>query len=230
MEEQLEKGIKGTINNQIKDHLLKSGKKSDFNQSDLIFKQGDTSDHVYIILSGDAEILSEDQNGSMNIIGTLKEGDIFGEMGLFLQDKRTATIRAKSNLETVFFTKNDFLKAISKIPEFNFNVMNTLAKRIDSSNKKIVEIQKFKEILSVCLYIKYENNVTKENPLAKMDALDVSGKLNMHISQVLKVLFMLEKESIIMNLNMEDSFVPAFNIHLPKLDEIILKTAYMDIR
>lgn len=229
MELQLEKGIKGTINKQIKDHLLKSGKKVNFNQSDFIFKQGDVSDHVYIILSGEVDILSEDKKGSLNIIETLTEGAIFGEMGMFINDQRTATVRAKTNLETVFFSKIEFLKVISKIPEFNFNVMKTLASRIDISNKRIVEIQQFKEIISVCLFLRYEVKVTKEKPIAKVDALELAERVNMHISQILKVLFKLEKDSIIMNLDMEDSFLPRFNIHLQKLDEFIMKTAYSNI-
>jgi CRP-like cAMP-binding protein len=229
LETQLEKGIKGTINKQIREHLLKAGKKADFKQSDFIFKEGDESNHVYIILSGEVEILVTDSNGSLNIIETLKEGDIFGEMGMFLQDKRTASVRAKSNLETVFFTKTEFLKAISKVPEFNFNVMNTLASRLYKANKKVIEMQQFKDILSVCIFIKYEVKVSRENPLATLDALDVSSKINIHISQLLKVLFKLEKEKIIVNLDVNDSLSPSFNINYTKLDDIIKRTAYLKI-
>jgi hypothetical protein len=92
-----------------------------------------------------------------------------------------------------------------------------------------VEVFQFKDIISVCIFIKYEVKVSRDNPLAKLDALDVSNKINLHISQLLKVLFKLEKDKIIINLDVNDTLSPTFNINYQKLDELIRKTAYLDI-
>jgi CRP-like cAMP-binding protein len=225
---ELKNKMKNNITEEIKIKLIKAGKTKIFQPNSFIFKENDTSDLIYIIIEGECEVLIKDKANSLKTIETLQEGDIFGEMGLFLGDKRSASVKTKTLVETAYFKDEEFLKAISKIPEFNFTVMNTLVERLNKSNKKIIELQNYKEINSVCIFLLDETGIN-ENDEIKFNALDISFKLNIHIGQLIKVLFILENEKIISNLNIKDSFQPQLKVNREFLKNFLINNAYKKI-
>lgn len=61
-----------------------------------IVEQGETANDLYIILSGSAEVLHEDESGHLTHIADLTRGEFFGEIGLTAKDRtRTAHVTAK---------------------------------------------------------------------------------------------------------------------------------------
>jgi NADH dehydrogenase len=97
-----------------------------FEPGETIFSQGDLGDNVYVIESGECEALRE-ENGETKLIATLKAGEYFGEMAVVLDNTRSATIRAKTPLNTVLIPKADFEKLRKSVPAFGA-VFQDLAK------------------------------------------------------------------------------------------------------
>lgn len=60
----------------------------------IIFKQNDTADNCYMIVEGEVEFSTQDENGKEKIINSLKTGELFGERAIFKDAKRAATARA----------------------------------------------------------------------------------------------------------------------------------------
>jgi CRP-like cAMP-binding protein len=86
----------------------------DFNAGAIVLREGDESDgRAYFIEEGEAEVI---QNGK--ILTLLKVGDIFGEIALITNDPRSASIRAKSNLQALALHRNDFLMLAKKSGRF----------------------------------------------------------------------------------------------------------------
>lgn len=109
-----------SIDDNILKLLEKSGKIEKFEPGTFIFKEGDNADFVYVLKNGTLEILKQDDVGSLYVINTINSISVFGEMAVFLQNKRSASVRAKTAAEVIAFSKNTFLQAASKIPKFNF--------------------------------------------------------------------------------------------------------------
>ncbi len=61
-----------------------------FNPGDLILQEGDESQFVYEILSGEVEIFSDLENRSV-VLGTVKSGEFLGEMGILDDQPRSAS-------------------------------------------------------------------------------------------------------------------------------------------
>ncbi len=81
--------------------LLEVCENRDFKKDDIIFSQKDKADGMYIIKSGKVDVERD-----YEVIATLEDGDCFGEMGIMLHEKRSATIRVVSdNLSTYFLSK-----------------------------------------------------------------------------------------------------------------------------
>jgi CRP/FNR family transcriptional regulator, cyclic AMP receptor protein len=83
-----------------------------FQPGDILFRQGDPSDHVVLVRSGYAEVLREVGEDCI-LLGTAKEGEFLGEMGVLDERPRSATVRAASELEVELISRRGFLERVS---------------------------------------------------------------------------------------------------------------------
>jgi CRP-like cAMP-binding protein len=90
-------GIFKILSDNERHDLLIHGIMHNFNDGDVIFEEDSTDEQtMYFIVSGEVDILLEGykKEGS-NVVATLSPGEIFGEMSMFNNEPRSATIRAK---------------------------------------------------------------------------------------------------------------------------------------
>ena len=147
---------------EIQEQFANRMEKLYFKNGDLICSQGDKGETMFIIAEGVVEVSinisvvekSGETKSSSNIVATLSDGDYFGEMALLCGEKRTANIKAKTdvvlyeiNRETIkVFMKQypDFARQLSTaIIERNSENEITKTEAIDELNKKENEISEF---------------------------------------------------------------------------------------
>ena len=107
-----------------------------FNKGDYICRQGDTGNDMYIIKSGKFEILKEMGDAELKL-AELGPKDFFGEMALFGQSKRTASVRAVDKSEVVVVTKRMLETQFTRIPEWLVSMIKTIANRIVTTSKGV---------------------------------------------------------------------------------------------
>jgi len=88
-----------------------------FEAGETVFFQGDLGDKVYVIRSGECDVLRESA-GAQRHVATLGPGDYFGEMALINDVTRNSTVRARTNMDVLLVPKNDFEALKSSIPSF----------------------------------------------------------------------------------------------------------------
>ena len=103
-----------------------------FPTNEKIITQGDSGDSLYIITSGEVEILIDDKR-----VNTLDDGDYFGEISIMADIKRTATVRAISDCTTLKLSTKEFKELIYDNPKISFDVMKEITNRL-IENSKIV--------------------------------------------------------------------------------------------
>ena len=96
-----------------------------FKAGEVVFAEGDEGDKMYVIRSGEVEIL---RGG--HVVETLAPGGIFGEMALIDGSPRAATARAKTACDVAPITEKSFLFLVHETPFFAIAVMRTLAERL----------------------------------------------------------------------------------------------------
>jgi CRP-like cAMP-binding protein len=101
----------------------------DFKAGDVIFRQGDPAQELFIIQSGEVEIRLGNR-----VLETLPQFSIFGEMALIDNAPRSATAIAASDVKLVSVSEKQFLFLISNTPYFALNVMRTMAQRLRAAN------------------------------------------------------------------------------------------------
>ncbi len=102
----------------------------------VIFKEGDTSSHFYIILQGAVEITKrvkpgqEGESDQVLKLSRLGPGDFFGEIGAFSGRPRTATARAVRDTSLLFFDSDSAVSLLRTSPRFALGIIQTLCDRL----------------------------------------------------------------------------------------------------
>jgi hypothetical protein len=73
----------------------------------VVFHQGDVGDHYFVVESGEADVIGDGQ-----VVATLGPGEGFGEIALLRRIRRTATVRATSELQLCALRSDRFLPAV----------------------------------------------------------------------------------------------------------------------
>lgn len=88
-----------------------------FAAGEIVVRQGDLGDKLYIVKAGEVEVLKTREGGVEERVATLKAGEYFGEMALLTGAQRTATVRSLTPLDVMVVGREDFLALIASFPE-----------------------------------------------------------------------------------------------------------------
>src|SRR5580765_8089224 len=78
------------------------------NGGDVLFRQGDAGDAMYMVITGKLEALVETRGREAEVVGEISRGEWVGEMAVLTGDPRSATIRAKRDSSLVRFSREAF--------------------------------------------------------------------------------------------------------------------------
>jgi CRP-like cAMP-binding protein len=111
------------------------GSKTEFyNKGQTVLDEGELSFEAYIIVDGEVDVFKTVYNRNLPAkeihLATLKEGEIFGEIGWLDRKPRTATIKAKSRLELKVLTEDDAVKITRDNPKAMMPILKVLGSRL----------------------------------------------------------------------------------------------------
>lgn len=106
-----------------------------YNDGEIVIKQGDVGENFYLIESGEAAVLQEDDEGIVREISTLHKGEYFGELALLTDKPRAATIKAKGKIKCATLGKKAFTRLLG--PVVDIIKRNTANYNIISQNHQI---------------------------------------------------------------------------------------------
>jgi len=79
-----------------------------FEPSEVIFRQGDAGDRLYIVVDGEVEMITEEPGTGEQVLARLGPGDCFGEMALVGAKPRMATARSATSVNLLTIDQNGF--------------------------------------------------------------------------------------------------------------------------
>jgi CRP/FNR family transcriptional regulator, cyclic AMP receptor protein len=92
-----------------REKLLQFALVDEFAEEHVLFHESAiVGQHMYVILSGEVEILKKDKSGKDTVLALLRRGHFFGEMSLIEQEKRSATARVKTKASILVITRTNF--------------------------------------------------------------------------------------------------------------------------
>ena len=108
-----------------------------FRADEELFHQGDIGDSAYIVIGGQADVLLSTDRGQV-VVSTVKRNDIVGEVAILCDVPRTATVKAKEDLEVLKISKDLFFRMISEFPQMSVEIMRELASRLDRTTDQLM--------------------------------------------------------------------------------------------
>lgn len=122
------------------DFIVERLKFKTFSKSEAICKTGDPGEEMYIIISGETDIIIGEP-GQEQVVATLKSGDYFGEMALLTGEPRSASVIATQSCETFVLYKNDFDVILEKYPSISLSMGKIVSKRLRETLSKAAQAQ-----------------------------------------------------------------------------------------
>ncbi len=104
-------------------------KKVAFKDGSPIIRQGDAGDAFYIITAGSAEVVI-DKHGTHTTLAHLKEGDYIGEVSIVSHTKRTATVSARGDVQTLRLSAEAFERMLESNPHLALRIMREITGRL----------------------------------------------------------------------------------------------------
>ena len=100
-----------------------------FAQDDILCKEGETGDRMFIITDGEVSVRKEMGWGHREL-RRLKDGEVVGEMSLISEEKRSATVQALKKTTCLQLSKSDFANLLDSDPHIAQQVAIILTKRL----------------------------------------------------------------------------------------------------
>ncbi len=95
-------------------------------EGDTLFREGDTGESMYFVLSGCIAISVRTEDGEVVELAQIPEGSFFGEMSIFDSARRSATCVPKADTDVLTLKAADFYRFIKSSPAAGFRVMQAM--------------------------------------------------------------------------------------------------------
>ena len=110
-----------------------------FDNGEMVFNQGSNGTSAYLIVRGDADILSE-SGGKQVVVAQLGTNALFGEISAFCDVPRTAAVRANGQLTVLELKRENLMELCGEFPDVAVEVIRELARRLARTTSDLANV------------------------------------------------------------------------------------------
>ncbi len=118
-----------------------------FDPGEIVFREGDESDTCYVVRSGRTRAIREHSDGRSITLATFRPGDIFGELAMFDNERRSATIETIGHTEAIAILGGDMRRLLRQHPDMAVKLVGALGRRLRETNERLAR-QSFQTVQS----------------------------------------------------------------------------------
>jgi CRP/FNR family transcriptional regulator len=118
-----------------------------FDAHRVIFREGDSSDTCYVVRSGHARAVLEHPDGRTITLAHFGPGDIFGELAMFDDERRSATVETLDEVHAVAVLGSDMRRLLRDHPDLAVKLVISLGRRLREANDRLTR-QSFQTVQS----------------------------------------------------------------------------------
>jgi CRP/FNR family transcriptional regulator, cyclic AMP receptor protein len=118
-----------------------------FGAGHVIFREGDESDTCYVVRSGHCRAVREHGDGRSLTLATFGPGDFFGELAMFDDERRSATVETTEAVEAVAILGPDMRRLMRVHPDIAVKLAIALGRRLRDANDRLAR-QSFQTVQS----------------------------------------------------------------------------------
>jgi CRP-like cAMP-binding protein len=118
-----------------------------FAANQVVFREGDASDTCYIIRAGHVRAVRAHFDGRTITLAQFGPGDIFGELAMLDEERRSATIETLEETEAVAILGADMRRLLREHPDISVKLIAALGRRLRETNERLAR-QSFQTVQS----------------------------------------------------------------------------------
>jgi CRP/FNR family transcriptional regulator len=118
-----------------------------FEAGEVVFREGDESDTCYVIRSGHVRAIREHADGRSITLANFGPGDFFGELAMFDDERRSATVETLDRTELIGILGGDMRRLLREHPEISVKLLVALGRRLRQTNERLAR-QSFQTVQS----------------------------------------------------------------------------------
>ena len=118
-----------------------------FQAGEVVFRDGDQSDTCYVVRSGRARAVREHAGGRSITLATFGPEDMFGELAMFDDEPRSATVEATEDTEAIAILGGDMRRMLREHPDLAVKLLAALGRRLRDTNERLAR-QSFQTVQS----------------------------------------------------------------------------------
>ncbi len=118
-----------------------------FAAGEAVFREGDASSACYVVAEGRARAIREHADGRRLTLATFGPGDIFGELAMFDDERRSATVEAVDDLEALVVLGPDMRRLMHEHADLAVKLAVALVRRLRHANERLAR-QSFSTVQS----------------------------------------------------------------------------------
>jgi CRP/FNR family transcriptional regulator, cyclic AMP receptor protein len=118
-----------------------------FAAGQYVFREGDDSDTCYVVRTGHARAIRGHSDGRQITLATFGPGDIFGELAMFDDERRSATVEAIDDLEVLGILGGDMRALLARHSDIAVKLVIALGRRLRAANERLAR-QSFQTVQS----------------------------------------------------------------------------------
>ncbi len=111
-----------------------------YRDGEIIVRQGEVGDCMYVVQEGTVEVFEERQ-GKEVLLRILEEGQFFGEMAIFDRQVRSATVRARGQARVLTVDDKTFLRRVHEDPSLAFRVAQAMSRRVRELSAEVARLK-----------------------------------------------------------------------------------------
>lgn len=108
-----------------------------FAPDEVVFREGEPGSTCYIIRRGHACALRTHPDGRVMTLARFGPGDIFGELAMLDDQRRSATIKAVDELELIAVPGPDMRRLLSQHPEIAVKLIAAVGRKLREANERL---------------------------------------------------------------------------------------------
>jgi len=113
----------------------------------VVFREGDESDTCYVVRSGHARAVRQHTDGRTLTLARFGSGEIFGELAMFDDERRSATVEAVDEVEALAILGPDMRRLMGEHPDIAVKLVVALGRRLRDANARLAR-QSFSTVQS----------------------------------------------------------------------------------
>ena len=121
----------GVLDEANRTYLTERSRRVEVDKGQVVICEGDASDAVLVLLSGQMKVVTYSQEGDEFILNTVVPGDTIGEIGVLSGGPRTATVQATAPSSVLTLSRAALVQIIEEHPALAVVLLEHLSKMVN---------------------------------------------------------------------------------------------------